>query len=1065
MISGLIAACARRPVFTVAAVLIATGFGVAALMRTPLDAVPDLSDTQVVISTEWMGRSPDLVEDQITYPIVTALRAAPGVRYVRGLSMIGDSFVYVVFKDDVDLYWARSRVLEYLSSLRNRLPEGVTPQIGPDATSVGWVFEYALVDTTGRLDLQQLRSFQDWTLRYWLQGVDGVAEVASIGGFVKQYQADLEPAKLQSYGISIRDVADAIRRSNGDVGGGVVEISEHEHFVRGRGYIKSVDDVEQIPLKLGLGGVPVLLRDVASVHLGPEPRRGLAELNGRGEVVGGIVIMRQKQNALRVIEGIKRRLAEVRGSFPPGVQLVVTYDRSDLIQRAARTLQRELLEEMLIVSLIIVAFLFHFRSALIPILTLPVAVVLAFIPMAMQGLTANIMSLGGIAVAIGAMVDASIIMVENVHKKLERWEEGGRQGPRSAAMIEGLQEVGHPIFFALLVITVSFLPIFTLQGAEGRMFKPLAFTKTYSMAFAALLAITLTPALTMWFVRGRIRGEHQHPISRALMRGYAPVVRWVVRRRRAVVIGAALLLLSTVPIFLTLGSEFMPPLNEGTLLYMPTAPPGISETEASSVLQQMDRQLKSVPEVATVFGKVGRARTATDPAPLSMVETVITLKPEREWRPGMTWERLVAELDRKVRFPGMPNIWWMPIQTRNEMLATGVRSAVGVKVFGPDLAEIERIGIEIEQAVKDVPGTRSAFAERVTGGRFLDFDIRRDAAARYGLTVGDIEDVIETAIGGSAVTQTVEGRERYSVAVRYARELRNDPEALARVLVPTPSGAQVPLATLATIRFRSGPSMIQEEDGQLVGLVSVDVADRPLGSYVRDAQRVVGERVKLPTGYRIEWSGQFQYLERAQARLTWVIPVTLLIVFVLLFFNLRSVPEAGIVMLAVPFSLIGAIWLLWLLHYNLSVAVWVGMIALAGLDAETGTVMLLYLNLAYRDHKAAGRIRDRAGLTEAIVEGAAHRIRPKMMTVCAILFGLLPILWGHGAGADVMKRIAAPMVGGVITSFALELLVYPAIFAWWKGRRLPERAADNDGAVPSTPPALHPAPLNTGGLS
>ena len=1051
MIERLIGACARRPVFTVIAVLIAVGFGVAAVFRTPLDAVPDLSDTQVIISTEWMGRSPDLVEDQITYPIVTALRAAPGVQYVRGLSMIGDSFVYVVFKDGVDLYWARSRVLEYLASIRNRLPEGVNPQIGPDATSVGWVFEYALIDTTGRHDLQQLRSFQDWTLRYWLQGVDGVAEVASVGGFVKQYQADLDPAKLQSYGVSMRDIADAIRRSNNDVGGGVVEISEHEHFVRGRGYIHSVADVEQIPVKLGSGGVPVMLRDVATVHLGPEPRRGIAELNGRGEVVGGIVIIRQKQNALRVIEGIKRRLAEVRGSFPPGVQLVVTYDRSDLIQRAVRTLWHELLQEMLIVSLVVILFLFHFRSALIPILSLPVAVLLAFIPMAGQGLTANIMSLGGIAVAIGAMVDASIIMVENVHKKLERWEEGGRPGTREAAIVHGLQEVGRPIFFALIVITVSFLPIFTLQGTEGRLFKPLAFTKSYSMAFAALLAVTLTPALAAWFIRGRIRPEHEHPVSRSLVHGYARAVRWAVRRRRVVVAGAAVLLLSTIPIFMLLGSEFMPPLNEGTLLYMPTAPPGMSETEAVTVLQQMDRQLKDVPEVQTVFGKAGRSRTATDPAPLSMFETVVTLKPESQWRHGMTWEGLIAEMDRKLRYPGMPNIWWMPIQTRNEMLATGVRSAVGIKVFGPDLAEIERVAVAIESAVKDVPGTRSAFADRLTGGRFLDFDIDRTAAARYGLTVGDVEDVIEAAIGGAAVTQTVEGRERYTVALRYARELRDEPDALARILVPTPTGAQIPLGQLARMQFRSGPPMIQEEDGQLAGLVSVDVAGRPLANYVRDAQRAVSAKVQLPSGYRLEWSGQFRYLQRAQARLAWVIPVTLLIVFALLYFNLRSVTEAGIVMLAVPFSLVGAVWFIWLLHYNLSVAVWVGMIALAGLDAETGTVMLLYLNLAHRDHSERGRLRDRADLTEAIVEGAAHRIRPKMMTVCAILFGLLPIMWGHGAGADVMKRLAAPMVGGVVTSFVLELLVYPAVFAWWKGRHLPEPIAVIESPVAHRP--------------
>ena len=1044
MIERLIAACARHRIFTVVGVLTAVGFGIAALSRTSLDAVPDLSDTQVIISTAWMGRSPDLVEDQITYPIVTALRAAPGVQYVRGLSMIGDSFVYVVFKDGVDLYWARSRVLEYLASIRNRLPEGVAPEIGPDATSVGWVFEYALVDTTGHNDLQQLRSFQDWTLRYWLQGVDGVAEVASVGGFVKQYQVDLDPAKLQSYRVSVRDIADAIRRSNGDVGGGVVEISEHEHFVRARGYIRSVADVEQIPVKLGSGGVPITVRDIAAVHLGPEPRRGIAELDGRGEVVGGIVIMRQKQNALRVIEGIKRRLGEVRGSFPPGVQLVVTYDRSDLIGRAVRTLWHELAQEMVIVSLVIIFFLFHFRSALIPILSLPVAVLLAFIPMAGQGLTANIMSLGGIAVAIGAMVDASIIMVENVHKKLETWEAGGRRGSREAAIIQGLQEVGRPIFFALVVITISFLPIFTLQGTEGRLFKPLAYTKTYSMAFAALLAVTLAPALAAWFIRGRIRPEREHPISRSLVSGYAPVVRWAVRQRRAVVAGAALLLVSTIPIFLFLGSEFMPPLNEGTLLYMPTAPPGMSQTEAASVLQQMDAQLKGVPEVETVFGKAGRARTATDPAPLSMFETVVTLKPESQWRTGMTWEKLIAEMDGKLRYPGMPNIWWMPIQTRNEMLATGVRSAVGIKVFGPDLSEIERTAVHIENAVRDVPGTRSAFADRLTGGRYLDFDINRAAAARYGLTVGDVEDVIEAAIGGSAVTQTVEGRERYTVALRYARELRDEPDALARVLVATPAGTQVPLGQLAKLEFRNGPPMIQEEDGQLAGLVSVDVAGRPLASYVRDAQRAVAEKVHLPPGYRIDWSGQFRYLQRAQARLAWVIPVTLLIVFLLLYLNLRSLPEASIVMLAVPFSLIGAVWLVWLLHYNLSVAVWVGMIALAGLDAETGTIMLLYLNLAYRGRREQGRLRDRTELTDAIVEGAAHRIRPKMMTVCAILFGLLPIMWGHGAGADVMKRIAAPMVGGVITSFVLELLVYPAIFAWWRGRDLPEHMAGQE---------------------
>jgi Cu(I)/Ag(I) efflux system membrane protein CusA/SilA len=1036
LIATLIAWCARNRGLTVVLVLVAATFGLRALRDTPLDAIPDLSDTQVIISTEWMGRSPDLVEDQITYPIVTALRSAPGVQYVRGLSMIGDSFVYVVFKDGVDVYWARSRVLEYLASLQGRLPEGATPQLGPDATGVGWVFEYALVDTTGKNDLAQIRSFQDWYLRYWLQSVDGVAEVASVGGFVRQYQVDLDPRRIETYGVSLNDVATAIRRSNKDVGGNVLEISEHEYFVRGRGYIRSIADLSQVVVKVGTDGVPVTVGQLGEVHLGPEPRRGIAELNGTGEVVGGIVVMRQKQNALHVIEGVKRRLEEVKGAFPPGMRLVVTYDRSELIRRAVDTLWHELIQEMLIVSLVIVLFLFHFRSALIPILTLPIAVVLSFIPMRMQGLTANIMSLGGIAVAIGAMVDASIIMVENVHKKLEVWEAGEKRSPRGEVIVRALQEVGRPVFFALMVITVSFLPIFTLEATEGRLFKPLAFTKSYSMFFAALLAVTLTPALAAWFVRGKIRPEREHPITRPLVRGYAPLVRFSVRHRRWVVLGAALLVLSAIPVYLRLGSEFMPPLNEGTILHMPTAPPGISATEAGRVLQQMDRELKQIPEVETVFGKIGRARTATDPAPMSMVETVISLKPESKWRRGMTWERLIAEMDSRVRVPGMPNVWWMPIQTRNEMLATGVRSAVGVKVFGPDLATIERLAVSVEHALQEVPGTRSVYAERITGGLFLDFDIDRAEAARYGLTVEDVQDVIETAVGGMPVSQTVEGRERYPINVRYARGFREDPEELGRILVPTPVGAQVPLAQVAKLEFRTGPPMIQEEDGQLFGLVSVDVAGRPLAQYVKDAKAAVARKVPLPPRYRLDWSGQFKYYERAAARLSLVVPLTLLLVFGLLYFNTRSVTESAIVMLAVPFSLVGAVWILWILGYHLSVAVWVGMIALAGLDAETGVVMLLYLDLARRDRKARGLLRDKNDLTEAIVEGAAHRLRPKLMTVCAILFGLLPILFGQGSGADVMKRIAAPMVGGVITSFVLELIVYPAIYAGWKGRRL-----------------------------
>jgi Cu(I)/Ag(I) efflux system membrane protein CusA/SilA len=1043
MIERIIAWSARNRGFTLIGVLVAMGFGVFALLNTPLDAIPDLTDTQVIIQTEWMGRSPDLIDDQITTPIITALRSAPGVRFVRGYSMFGDSFVYVIFEDGVDLYWARSRVLEYLASAASRLPAGVTPRLGPDATGVGWVFQYALVDTTGQHDLSDMRAFQDWTLRYWLQSVEGVAEVASVGGFVRQYEINVDPTRLLSYGVTLGEVAEAARKSSGAVGGGAVEIAEHEYVVRSSGYVKSLADLESTPVKIGEGGVPVTLGDVASVRMGPEARRGIAELNGQGEVVGGIVVMRHGENALRVIGDIKKRLAEVKGSLPPGVDVVVVYDRSALILRAVTTLARSLIEEMLIVSAVIVLFLWHFRSALIPILSLPVAVLLAFIPMVSQGITANIMSLGGIAVAIGAMVDASIVMVENVHKRLEQWDADGRPGSREGVVIHALQEVGKPVFFALLIITVSFLPIFALESTEGRLFKPLAITKTYSMAFAALLAITLTPALAMWLIRGKIRPEREQPVARTIIRIYTPVLHFAIRRRRWVIAGAFALVLSTIPVFLSLGTEFMPPLNEGTLLYMPTAPPGMSETESAAVLQRMGRQIGDVPEVERVFGKIGRAKTATDPAPPGMAETVIELKPEHEWRPGMTWQKLIAELDRKLRFPGMPNIWWMPIQTRNEMLSTGVRSPAAVKVFGPDLATIERLSVEVEHALLKVPGTRSAYAERLTGGYFLDFDVRREQAARYGLAVGDVQEVIEAAVGGLPAGQTIRGRERQNITVRYARELRDDPEALKRVLVAAPSGAQVPLGELVTIAYRKGSPMLQSEDGLLFGLVSVDVADRPLGDYVRDAQKVVAREVKTPPGYRLAWAGQFESLERAQKRLLLVVPVTLLLVGLLLWINLRNITETAIILLAVPFSLVGAVWLLWLLDYNMSVAVWVGMIALAGLDAETGQIMMLYLNLSWKEAVARGRMRDRRDLMAAIIEGAAHRIRPKHMTVLAILFGLLPIMWGHGAGGDVMKRIAAPMLGGVISSFLLELLVYPAIFAWWKGRHLPEVADGN----------------------
>ena len=1035
-IGWIIAGSARNPLITILLVGGLAVWGWFSLRRAPLDAIPDLSDAQVIIFTEWMGRSPDLVEDQITYPISSALVSAPGVKYVRGQSMFGMSFVYVIFDDGTDIYWARSRVLEYLNQTQAHLPAGVTPRLGPDATGVGWVFEYALVDRTGKHDLQQLRALQDWNLRFALSSVKGVAEVASIGGAVKQYQISLDPAKLLALKVPLHDVAMAVQRSNEDVGGSVIEVAGHEHVIRGRGYVHKTADLESVPLKTTPGGVPVRVRDVGEVSIGQDIRRGVAELDGEGEVVGGIVIMRYGENALDVIDGVKARLAEIEKTLPEGVHVEITYDRSELIRASIATLTGTLVEEVIVVALIIFIFLLHVRSALIPILTLPLGVLLAFIPMGLQGLTANIMSLGGIAVAIGAMVDASIIIIENIHKKLEDWERDGRTTPRVDAIIAAMQEVGPSIFFSLLVITVSFIPIFTLEGTEGRLFKPLAFTKTYSMGFAAVLAVTLTPALAAIFIRGRLFGEHRHPINRLLTRAYAPVVRWVVRYRGTVIVSALLVVAFTVPAWFRLGREFMPPLNEGVILYMPTAPPGMSVAEASRVLLEMDRELKAFPEVASVFGKNGRAETPTDPAPLGMVETTVVLKPREQWRAGMTWDRLLAEIDAKLQFPGMPNIFWMPIQTRTEMLSTGVRSPLGVEVYGDNIDDIERSAIAIEKAVAQVPGTRSAFADRSTGGFYFDLVVKREEAARLGLTVADVNEVIQTAIGGMNVSETVEGRERYSINVRYAREYRDDPSVLDKVLVPTPSGAQVPLSEVADVKTVTGPPMIRSEDGKLVGFVFLDTT-RAIVDYVNDARAVIARDVQLPKGVRIAWVGQFQYNERADAKLVVILPLTLLIVFVLLFLNTRSLVETGIVLLAVPFSLVGAIWLLYLLDYNVSQAVKVGMIALAGLDAETGVVMLLYLTLAHRRWVAEGRLHTRDDLREAIVEGAAHRIRPKLMTVLTMMIGLVPVLWSTGAGADVMKRIAAPMVGGLVTSFILELLVYPAIFAVWKGRHLP----------------------------
>jgi Cu(I)/Ag(I) efflux system membrane protein CusA/SilA len=1043
-IGHVIAASARNPLITIVIVGAFAAWGWLSLRRAPLDAIPDLSDAQVIVFTEWMGRSPDLVEQQVTYPISSAFVSAPGVKYVRGQSMFGMSFVYVIFDDGTDIYWARSRVLEYLNQVRDRLPAGVSPTLGPDATGVGWVFEYALVDDSGRNDLTKLRSIQDWNLRYALGSVKGVAEVATVGGLVKEYSVELDPDRLRAYGVTAHDVVTAIQRSNADVGGAVMEIAGHENVVRGRGYVHGTADLEMVPLKVGTGGVPVLVRDVAHVTLAPEIRRGMADLDGKGEAVGGIVIMRYGENALDVIDGVKARMAELDAAFQAnpdtaGIHFVVTYDRSELIRESIATLRHTLVEEMVVVSLIIFLFLLHVRSALVPVLTLPLGVLLAFIPMDYQHLTANIMSLGGIAVAIGAMVDASIILIENIHKRLEDAGDGLDPAARRALMIHAMQEVGPSLFFSLLVITVAFLPIFTLESTEGRLFKPLAFTKTYSMGFASILAVTLTPALAALFIRGKIRGEHANPINRWLVRAYAPVVRSVVTYRWTVIIGAALAIAFTIPAYLRLGQEFMPPLNEGAILYMPTAPPGMSIAEASRVTRQMDRILMTIPEVQSVFGKNGRAESSTDPAPLGMVESTVVLKPRDQWRPGVTWNDVMKEIDAKLNVPGMPNVLWMPIQTRTEMLSTGVRSPLAIEIYGDKLEEIEAAGIELQRVLPRADGTRSAFFERQTGGFYIDVVPRRADAARFGLTVDDIDEVVESAIGGVAVSETVEGRERYPINVRYARELRDSPEALGRILVATPTGAQVPLSQVADVRTVTGPPMIRSENGKLAGLVLVDT-DRPIVDYVHDANAVIARDAHLPAGVRHAWVGQYQANQRANAKMWIVVPITLGIVFLLLLINTRSIAETLIVLAAVPFSLVGAIWLLYLLDYNVSQAVKVGLIALAGLDAETGVVMLLYLTLAHRRWRDLGRLRTQADLREAIVDGAARRIRPKLMTVLTMMIGLVPVLFSSGTGADVMKRIAAPMVGGLATSFLLELTVYPAIFAIWKGRGLPDGA-------------------------
>lgn len=1080
LIERIIEASARNKFLIFIFTLFAIAGGIYGLTKTPLDAIPDLSDVQVIVYTDWEGRSPDLVEDQITYPISTRFIAAPKVKFVRGESMFGKSFVYVIFEDGTDIYWARSRVIEYLNSVRGSLPEGVNPVIGPDATGVGWVYEYALVDDTGKHDLAELRSLQDWHLRYALESVKGVAEVAPVGGFVKQYQVDLDPNQLVAYNIPLADVVSAIKMSNGDVGGKIFEVATTEYYVRGRGYIKSVADIENVVLKV-VNGTPVYVKNVGAVHLGGDLRRGVAELDGKGEVVGGIVVMRYGENALNVIEGVKKKMEEIKASLPAGVRIVPAYDRSELINNAIHTLREKLIEESIVVALVCIVFLWHVRSALVAIITLPIAIVLSFLPMMWLGLTSNIMSLGGIAIAIGAMVDAAIIMVENAHKALEHFrDEHGRDPDRAEhvrVIVDAAKSVGRPLFFSLLVITVSFIPVFSLTAQEGRLFKPLAFTKTFAMFFAAMLGITVVPVLMLLLVRGKITPEVKNPVNRLLIWAYQPFVDFVLHHRFLTLLGAVLLLGATVYPYSKLGKEFMPPLNEGTILYMPTAVPGMSINEATKILQIQDRMLAQVPEVERVFGKAGQSETPTDPAPLAMFETVVTLKPHDQWRPGMTWEKLLEEMNKNIKTPGMANIFWMPIQTRTEMLTTGFRTILGIKVFGPDLKQIENVAVDIEKALGDFPNTRSVFAERTTGGYFLDFDVNREAAARYGLRVGDVNDIIETAIGGKTIATTVEGRERYPISVRYARDFRDDLDALKRVLVATPMSQsapapapmngkvpaapldtttpQVPISLLADISYKTGPPSIRNENGQLVGFVFVDITGSDIEGYVRAASQRINERVKFPSGYYIQWAGQFEYLQAAEARLKVVVPFTLLIIFVLIFMNTQSVTKTVIVLLAVPFSLVGAFWTLYLLGYNMSVAVWVGLIALAGLDAETGVVMLLYLDHAWEKHRDAGRMSSMADLYAAVKEGAVQRIRPKIMTVCAILFGLLPIMWSPTtqAGADVMKRIAAPMIGGVVTSAILELLIYPVIFVIWKKRALPK---PSPLAEPEPALALHP---------
>jgi len=1057
MLARIIQWSGKNPFLVLLATLFVVLWGVYAVLKTPLDALPDLSDVQVIVYTEYPGQAPQVVEDQVTYPLTTAMLAVPKSKVVRGFSFFGASFVYVIFEDGTDIYWARTRVLEYLNFAASRLPRGVSPALGPDATGVGWVYQYALLakDRT----LAELRAIQDWYVRYQLTKAPGVAEVASIGGFVQTYQVTVDPLKLRTFGIPLSKVSQVIRDSNRDVGGRVVEMAETEYMVRGKGYLRGQDDIEALVVKTDRG-TPVLIRDVARVELAPDERRGLAELNGEGEVVSGIAMARYGQNALEVIRNLKSKVDEIAAGLPEGVTVHTVYDRSDLIHRAIDTLKRTLIEESLIVAAVCVVFLLHVRSALVAILMLPVGVLIAFIAMRLLGMNSNLMSLGGIAIAIGAMVDAAIVMIENAHKHIERLPQEHTAAERAEAMLAACREVGPALFFSLLIITVSFLPVFTLESQEGRLFAPLAYTKTFAMAGAALLSVTLVPVLMMLFVRGRIMPEARNPVNRFLIWVYRPVIAWVMRWKKLTIVAAlAVMALSILPAS-KLGSEFMPTLDEGTLLYMPASLPGMSITKAAEILQTQDKIIKSFPEVSSVYGKAGRANTATDPAPVEMFETVINLKPASQWRPGMTTDKLIAELDRALQFPGISNAWTMPIKARLDMLSTGIRTPIGIKVFGRDLAEMETLAKQIEAVVKTVPGTTSAFAERITGGSYLTIEPDREQMARYGHSIGDLQEVIGTALGGEMVTTTVEGRERFGVTVRYPRELRSNPEQIEReVLVPTMEGGMVPLGQMARVRVERGTPGIRTENALLSAYIFVDIRERDIGSYVADARRAVAAQVKFPPGYYITWSGQFEYMERAIAKMKVVVPVTLLTIFLLLYLNFRRFTETFIVMLSVPFALVGGVWLMWALGYNLSVAVAVGFIALAGVAAETGVVMLIYLDHAWseaqarcaREHRQAGA----AELYGAIMEGAVERVRPKMMTVVAIMAGLLPIMWGTGTGSEVMSRIAAPMVGGMVSSTVLTLAVIPALYGLvkpWQLARTRRKAAGALGAARVSPP-------------